>query len=168
MNNYFTLNLHFARAAYFFFLTCPFIAESVELTNRAVKITMTVLAEPCTINDNNESFINFGTDLEISKIDGINYRKEIPLSLICKSLSQNELTLTFLGKPASFDGNILDSGKDSLGVRIFSDGNILPIGEPLKFTYPLVPKLEAVPVSSNINLTPGTFEAIAIVEINYQ
>jgi len=125
-------------------------------------------APPCTINNNQPIDVNFGDNLNISKIDGNNFIKPVDYSVTCNG-SSNEMTLSIEGNATDFDAAALQTNMGDLGVELQHDGSKVNIGEAMSFTYPTLPALQAVPVKrTGATLAPGEFSAGATLMVNLQ
>lgn len=131
----------------------------------------TLLDPPaCSINNGLDININFGDQIAINNINGINYRKEIVYKISCsESEVVSQMTMTIKGTPASFNNDILKTDKENLGIKIIQDGAILAPNESIAIDPVQPPKLEAVLLKNpSGNLTVGRFLAGATIEIEYQ
>ena len=73
------------------------------------------------------------------------------------------------GNATGFDSNALQTNITGLGVRILYQGKLLGLGSAVKFTYPNLPKLEAIHVRDNREtLVGGDFVANATLHVDYQ
>ncbi|MGN8010271.1 fimbrial protein [Enterobacter sp. 22325] len=135
-------------------------------------ITGTLVDTPeCTINDNNQIDIDFGEDVIISRIDGLNY-KNTPLvyHLECNSLAKNTLRMIVKGPPASFDKTLIGTDVEGLGIRVFLYDTV-PIeqGTTIGFKYGEIVKLSVAPVLQNgITLRAQPFRGTGTMVIEYQ
>ncbi|MBE0150343.1 fimbrial protein [Serratia sp. PL7] len=135
-----------------------------------VTVTVTVQAAPCEINGGQPIEVDFGDDLITTRVDGHNYRKPVPYSLDCQGATSNAMTLEIQGTSAGFGFNVLGTDKANLGIAMMlSDGQPIPINSPIRFTYPNVIGLAAVPVKFP-GTTPqaGGFSAGAVLKVGYQ
>lgn len=135
-----------------------------------IKVTVTIVAPPpCVINNNNLIEVNFGNDVMTTRIDGSYKKQPVMYSVACKNAPNNAMKLQIQGTGASFDGEVLQTNKDGLGVALLRNGNRQPINSWLNFTYPNTPALEAVPVKqAGATLSGGTFSAGATMKVEYQ
>jgi len=126
-------------------------------------------APPCVINNNQPIDVNFGDNLNISKIDGSNFIKTVDYSLTCNGNSSNDMTLSIEGNATDFDAAALQTNMGDLGVELQHDGSKVNIGEAMSFTYPTLPVLQAVPVKrTGATLAPGEFSAGATMVVDLQ
>lgn len=145
--------------------------SKAEFVDTMVPITGTIIASaPCKINNEQLIEVNFGNELLTTRIDGVNYRKAINYTLDCREASNNSLRLQIQGTVAAFDAQVLSTaGRSNLGIRVMEGGNVLPVNTWLKFQYPLVPVLSAVPVKqAGSTLAAGSFSAGATLLVEYQ
>ena len=124
---------------------------------------------PCVINSGGTLNIPFGNDLLTSRIDGVNYRRNVPYTVTCDSPFSNALTLELKGSGAAFDNRVLVTRKPDLGVKLFVNGADWPLNTAVNFTYPNFPVVQAVPVKrAGSTLTGGAFDATATLVVDYQ
>ncbi|MEB0046570.1 MULTISPECIES: fimbrial protein [unclassified Pseudomonas] len=137
-------------------------------TNLTIRATI-IAPPPCIINRGSTLNVPFGNDLLTSRIDGVNYRRDVPYTVTCDSPFNNAMTLELKGTAASFDRNVLLTRKPDLGVKLFINGADWPLNTAVNFTHPNFPVVQAVPVKrANSNLTGGAFDATATLVIEYQ
>ncbi|MGR2706451.1 exotoxin [Pseudomonas sp. IB20] len=141
------------------------VQADTNLTIRAVIIA----APPCVINSGGTLDVPFGNDLLTSRIDGVNYRRAVPYTVVCDSPFNNAMTLELKGTAASFDRNVLLTRKPDLGVKLFVNGADWPLNTAVNFTHPNFPTVQAVPVKrAGSTLTGGAFDAAATLVVDYQ
>lgn len=136
----------------------------------SVNIRGTVMALPaCVINSGSTLDVPFGDNLITTQIDGVRYRKVVQYTVVCTGGGSDALTLTLTGTGASFDAQSLATNKADLGVRLFSNGAVWPLNTSVKFTYPELPMMEAVPVKRpSSTLVAGAFSASATLVVASQ
>ncbi|WP_300635139.1 fimbrial protein [Pseudomonas sp.] len=141
------------------------LQAETSLTIRAV----IVAPPPCVINGGGTLDVPFGNDLQTSRVDGVNYRRDVPYTVTCSSPFSNALTLELKGTAAAFDHQVLATRKPDLGVRLFVNGADWPLNRTVNFTYPNFPVVQAVPVKrAGSQLTGGAFDASATLVVDYQ
>ncbi|KKZ18007.1 pilus assembly protein [Serratia marcescens] len=126
---------------------------------------------PCTINDGNRIDVDFGDQVGINKVDGVNYRQGVNYQITCDSTSGGSwgLTLSLSGTASGFDKQALATNKSDLGIRVYRDDQPFTPGSTLKITLDNPPRLEAVPVKKEgAALSEGAFEAWATLQAVYQ
>ncbi|CAI1123967.1 putative minor fimbrial subunit StfE [Serratia quinivorans] len=127
---------------------------------------------PCNINNGQAIEVNFGDDLLITRIDGVNYSKTIDYTLDCREAGNNAIRMQIQGLVASFDGNVLATvERPELGVAIkLANAMPMPINGWLNLASSSTkPALTAVPVKApNSVLQPGRFSAGATMLFEYQ
>ncbi|HGE8486156.1 TPA: fimbrial protein [Serratia marcescens] len=135
-----------------------------------VTISVTVLAPlPCTLNGGKPIEVNFGDEIMTTRIDGSNYRQPVDYGLSCNGPWKNAMRLQISGAAAGFDGTLLKTSVNGLGIGLLRDGARIPLNDWQNFTYPSMPKLEAVPVKQNgATLPTGEFTASATLRVDYQ
>ncbi|ANF84540.1 exotoxin [Pseudomonas antarctica] len=135
------------------------------LTIRAVIIA----PPPCVINSGGTLDVPFGNDLLTSRVDGVNYRRDVPYTVTCDSPFNNAMKLELKGTGASFDSRVLLTRKTDLGVKLFVNGADWPLNTAVNFTHPNFPVVQAVPVKrAGSSLTGGAFDAAATLVVDYQ
>lgn len=128
------------------------LLSAAQAANTAtVSIMGRVVSGPsCMIIGNSAGRIeaSFGDALRIDRIDGNNYKMDIPFSISCTSTPSTGLRLQFSGGASTFDPAVLGTNIPDLGVKLLKpDGSQLALGEWFIFGYsPVAPALKAVPV----------------------
>jgi len=118
---------------------------------------------PCEINRGTTLNVPFGDALQTTRIDGINYQRVVDYEVSCSDPSSNAMTLELKGTGAAFDAKSLATSKADLGV------NDWPLNTAVKFTYPTLPGVQAVPVKRpGSTLTGGGFTAAATLVVVLQ
>ncbi|WP_440515024.1 fimbrial protein [Serratia sarumanii] len=139
-------------------------ANSVTVT---VKVTV-VAPPPCIINNNQPIMVLLG-NVMTTRVDGDNYRTRVDYSLSCNGAPNNAMRLQIQGNGASFDGTVLQTSVDGLGVELQQGRTKRAINDWMNFTFPNKPELWAVPVKQpGVTLTGGDFFAAAIMKVDYQ
>ena len=138
----------------------------VKITIKGVILT----PPPCTNNHNQTVDVDFGSAVDVSKVDGKNYLKDINYSLECTGTGSRSLSLSIQGTPVTFDnGTALDAGHGGLGIQLLYNGKKLPLGEGHVFNWPDYPRLQAVPVKkAGVNLITGEFSVGATMIVAWQ
>ncbi|MBC3378122.1 fimbrial protein [Serratia fonticola] len=148
-------------------LLTPFTVQAIEMTLHG-----TLIAPPqCTINDSGQVSVAFGDQIGINSVNGINHRKQVNYQITCDKGTDHYslLTLTLSGNVAEFDGQVLKTNKDNLGVKIYLNDKLFAPDSPSLITLGTPPLLEAVLVKkSGSVLTGGQFEAWATLRAEYQ
>lgn len=134
-----------------------------------INITGNVIAPPpCVINEGKTIEVNFG-EVMSTRIDGVNYKQPINYTATCQKMPTNAMKVYVTGNATGFDSNALQTDITGLGVRILYQGKLLNLGNAVNFTYPNLPKLEAIPVRDlNTTLVGGDFVANATLHVDYQ
>ncbi|WP_447872339.1 fimbrial protein [Serratia fonticola] len=144
----------------------PAMAQTATAT---VTVKVTVVAPPCEINNNNLIEVNFGNDVMTTRVDGDYKKMPIVYSVQCKGGASNAVRMLIDGDGATFDGQVLGTGKTDFGIALLSNGSRMPINTWLDFNYQDLPKLEAVPVKrKGASLTGGPFSAGATMKVEYR
>lgn len=146
-----------------------FVSQSVQAETSLVIRAVIIAPAPCVINNGTTLDVPFGNDLQTSRVDGVNYRRGVPYTVICDSPFSNALTLELKGTGAGFDSRVLATRKADLGVKLFVNGTDWPLNTAVNFTFPNFPVVQAVPVKrEGSKLTGGAFDAAATLVVDYQ
>ncbi|NMK48351.1 fimbrial protein [Achromobacter sp. Bel] len=136
-----------------------------------VEISGTIRAKiPCIINNNKPIDIPFG-DVQISRIDGKQYKiTQIRYTLDCRRAQSYPLNMKISGEGASFNPKLLGiPSQSSLGIALRRDTTLLALNDWFSLTAASPPKLEAVLVAhSEGTITGGEFSASATMVVDYQ
>ena len=104
-----------------------------------------------------------------TRIDGVNYRRAVPYTVSCVGLPSNGMTLKLQGIAASFNNTLLGTNNTNLGIRLYINGAPWFLNNPVNFTYPILPAMEAVPVKRDAStLSAGAFSASATLVVALQ
>lgn len=125
---------------------------------------------PCTINNGNRIDVDFGPQVGISKVDGVNFRQIMNYQISCEQgvKGSGALRLTLSGNAAGFDKNALLTNKENLGIQVYQNDQPFTPGSTLKIDPNNPPRLEAVPVKKKgAMLAEGEFEAWATLSADY-
>ncbi|MBN6032026.1 fimbrial protein [Pantoea ananatis] len=126
----------------------------------------------CVVNNQEPIDVDFGEDVVISRINGIDYKKtRIIYSLLCTSLAKQGLKVTISGEPAAFNASLLATSKPALGIQLMHEDATLTPGNSVAFNYHdgTLPELWAVlVVQSNALPTAGTFTGNGTMVFEYQ
>lgn len=134
-----------------------------------VSIMGTVFIGPsCTINSNTSIHVPFGDNLDITQIDGSNYKKDIPLNLSCTG-NPSTLRFTFgTNSGSGFEPTALSTNIADLAIRLLKpDGTPLNLNETFEVPYTVAgPSLKAVPIKRTGAVLPtGGFGASATLTL---
>lgn len=129
-----------------------------------------VAPPPCIINGNNAISVDFGENILIGRIDGVNYEQPINYTMDCSGAASTEQMLMMAGDPFPSNPIFLATSKPGLGIKIkVNNYPGWPLNTFINFTDPARPTLKAVLVrDSNVTLTGGAFTATATLVVNYQ
>ncbi|WEP49083.1 fimbrial protein [Cronobacter dublinensis subsp. beijingensis] len=160
---------YFLRALCFASATCaayPVAAQDVNMTFHG-----TLIAPPCTINNEQTIDVRFGDDLAVEKIDGTNYLQPVNYRVTCAAgYTPNNLAIVIeTTNPTSFDESAIQTSKKDLGLHILVNGLPVTFGQRVAINdIVTLPLIQAVPVQSgNGILTAGAFEASMTLRIDY-
>lgn len=124
---------------------------------------------PCVINGGSPINVDFGNEVMTTRVDGVNYIKDVNYILSCTEATSKTLRMQIKGGGASFDSTKLSTDKNDLAIALTANGNALPVNEWLNYNDPSKPALKAVPVKkTGATLTGGAFKATATMMIDYQ
>lgn len=148
-----------------------FIMLIVPLTGVAkeflIAFNVTVVAPTCVVNDNKPIDVDFGSDVNISRIGSADY-KLLPVTFSLKCETNNTYNLVVQGVAANFEPGVLATDTPDLGVEFMINNKRQPINRALSFNYPSLPLIYARPVISNVNRPlAGGFSAAASLKVSY-
>jgi len=136
--------------------------------NVTVTVKGNIIAPPsCVINSGGVSVTDFGR-FNADEVDGFRHREEIPYTVTCQSPPSNLMKLRIDGTQSDFS-LALKTDKSNLAILLFRDNTQLLLGQWTNFTWPVLPKLYAVPFKkAGTTLTGGDFSASATLVVDYQ
>ncbi|HHP7836340.1 MULTISPECIES: fimbrial protein [Serratia] len=124
---------------------------------------------PCVISGKQAIETHFGDALVTTQVNGDNYLKTVSYDLICRNNSSNSLRMKIQGNAADFNPQALQTNMHDLGIELRADGQPLLLNAWFNFTYPELPKLQAVPIKRlGSTLPTGSFLATATMLVDYQ
>ncbi|CAI1221900.1 TPA: fimbrial protein [Serratia fonticola] len=134
--------------------------------------TLVVTPPECILNNNQQQMVHFG-DILLTRIDGSNYKRPVPLSLTCTNLAKNGLRMTLQGEATTFSSSgALKTSNGKVGVAFYVNNVREVINQPLAMSYTSLPTLEVAPVkdaAANYRDTDGGyFSALATLKVDYQ
>lgn len=126
----------------------------------------------CIVNNNQSEVVHFG-DILLTRINGENYKRSVPLKLSCNHLLKNSLKMTLQGDTTSFEYNgALKTSNEKLGIIFFVGDKRKAINQPIMIDYNSLPKLEAAPIKNDkanySEIDGGYFTASSTLKIEYQ
>ena len=137
-------------------------AQATDLTVRGV----IVAPASCVINGGSTLSVPFGNTLLTNRVDGINYRRDVPYTVVCTGAPDKAMKLELQGAVAAFDLRSLATNNSNLGIKMFINGAAWPLNTTVNFTYPTLPKMEAVPIRKpGSELKAGSFSASATLVV---
>lgn len=131
-----------------------------------------LLPPACRVHDGNAGAIqvDFGDDININRLDGINYQQRAAYTVTCdKDGQQWPMQLTFAGLTAAWDSRALATTDENLAIRLTLDGQEVAVGVPFPVKDSVnLPVLMAVPIK-NAATPPdeGVFSATASLLAEY-
>lgn len=142
------------------------------VTSSTINIVGVVqVSASCEINNNQPIDVNFGDDLLTTKVDGENYKKPVPLVIVCKNTPVGApLKIQLQGVGANFNSTLLKTNNGNLGIALInSSGNYWGLNTWLNFTYGNTPSLLAVPLkNTSASLTAGAFSGAGTMVVDFQ
>lgn len=134
-----------------------------------VNVTGVIVEGVCEINNGETVHVNFGNNLQASQINGQNYMQTIEYALVCEDLISNDLEMQFEGTATEFSDNYLATDREGLGIKLYMNGQEMPMNTWMPFSWPEIPVLQAAPVKDdNTEIETGVFNASATLKIQYQ
>ena len=144
-------------------------SQGVQADTNLIIRAVIIAPPPCIINGASTLNVPFGNDLLTSRVDGVNYRRNVPYTGTCDAPFSNAMRLELRGTGASFDARVLSTRNPNLGVKLFINGADWPLNAAVNFTYPNFPVVQAVPVKrAGSVLLGGAFDAAATLVVDYQ
>ena len=125
---------------------------------------------PCTINNDGQVDVDFGSRVGVKKVDGVNYLQVMNYRIKCDpSVSARDMTLEIIGTPADYDAAAVSSNVTDLAIQIKQNGVPFELNKPIPINLTTPPILSAVPVKRiGATLVEGPFEATATLRAVYQ
>lgn len=145
------------------------IASRDCLANSRITISGVVIARPaCVINNNKPINVDF-EELNKSKIDGVNYIKNINYTIDCGNIPDSLMRMQIRGDSATFDKGVLPTSITNLGIKFYAEGRQLNVNAWFNFLFPYNPRLQAVPVKNSLGdlKSSGAFTAGAMLVVEY-
>lgn len=151
---------------------CGLMMSGTALADADITFKGTLIEQPpCEISSTTGSAIevDFGREMVTRRVDGVNYREQIPVRLDCSAAVDQKLQLTLTGDAGYEAGLIATSKATELGIRLYNGTTAITPGTPLNFTPETIPVLYAVPeAKDNTTLTGGDFTGRANLIVDYQ
>ncbi|MBC6558985.1 fimbrial protein [Citrobacter braakii] len=123
-----------------------------------------VEALPCTISNGELIEVDFGDNLVIRNLDGVNYSKPVPYQIDCSAAGTVRMSIQ--GTATSFDDAAIQTNIPGLGIHMeLSDGSPFYLNTFIS----QIPPVQAVPVADPAQPpNPGAFTARATLLAEYQ
>lgn len=137
-----------------------------------VKINVTgtvIVTASCKIGGANPIKVEYG-DVYISEISGDNYRKNINYGVSCQGDGAGKtIQLQIQGSGSTFDGNLLRTDANGLGIKILHDGAQMELNKWYNLDPQSPPKLEGILVKQHgATFNNGQeFNAAATLKVAY-
>lgn len=157
-------------------LTAPLAAPAAT----TVTVKVTVVEEPCVINNNQAIEVDFGdiaATLGSSAADELSarYAKTLSYAVTCPAgATSPELKLKVDGTAAAgsyvTQNNVLKTSREGLGIAVSVDGTAMALGRWVNFSYPALPSVTVTPVRTDAGtaVPGGEFTASATMQVEYQ
>ncbi|ELY9424135.1 fimbrial protein [Cronobacter dublinensis] len=148
-----------------------FSAQATEPTTTMITVKVTVVAAPCTINDDQVIDVDFGDSVVTTEVAKGNIEKTVNYTLDCTSADQSKtLAMRISGTGADFDDQVLKTSIAALGIKLKAEGADFPLNTDLALaTTSSKPALVAQLVQQpGSRLPTGGFTAGATMTVNYQ
>ncbi|AEN63607.1 Fimbrial protein domain-containing protein [Enterobacter soli] len=153
----------------FFLFIALILLTPVSWSALTVNVTGVVVEGVCEINNGETIYVDFGSNLQSRLINGENFMKTIDYSLVCEDLTSNDLEMEFEGTATSFSDDYLATDREGLGIKLYMNGESMPMNTWMPFTWPEVPVLQAAPIKDDAaEVETGVFSASATLKIQYQ
>lgn len=153
----------------FFLFIVLILLTPVSRSALTVNVTGVVVEGVCEINNGETIHVDFGSNLQSRLINGENFMKTIDYSLVCEDLTSNDLEMEFEGTATSFSDDYLATDREGLGIKLYMNGESMPMNTWMPFTWPEVPVLQAAPIKDDAaEVETGVFSASATLKIQYQ
>jgi len=99
----------------------------------------------CVVNNNRVIDIDFGPNIGVGKVDGINYRKNINYMLDCTSAGPGGgLGLVISGQVFTWDGSAIETSNSDLGVKFLVGDKPIKLDQRIEINPTSLPKLDVV------------------------
>ncbi|OAT24997.1 MrfF family protein [Proteus myxofaciens ATCC 19692] len=129
-----------------------------------------LIPSPCVIQDNGVIDVDFGYNVGVNRVDGINYTQPVNYTLKCEdSLQGADLGLSIIGPKSQFDDAGLQTNVADLAIHMTRDGQPFTLNEKFTISPNKPPVIKAVPVKKpGATLKEGPFEVTATLLAEYQ
>lgn len=131
----------------------------------------TLVMPPCTISKGAKVEVDFGEDLGVNKIDGVNYTKPVDYTVDCdEDYVANQLAIVIeTTSPTIFDPSAVATDKNGLGIKVMIGTQPVTFAQPIAVDDPTSPPVISVaPVKDPaITLEEGAFEAFMTLRTDY-
>jgi len=153
------------------FLCCTLIvfflnrasAENINFSGALIERT------ECVVNNNRVIDIDFGLNVGVGKVDGINYRKNINYILDCTSAGPGGgLGLVISGPVFTYDSSAIETSNTDLGVKFLLGDKPITLDKRIEINPASLPKLDVVLIKRPGSvLKAGSFYASATLLAMY-
>lgn len=141
---------------------------AVETASAVLQVTVIIQPPSCTINNAVAVEVDFGSNMSVADINGVNFQKTVPTTLDCQAHITNT-RMKVQGTSSPFDSNVLKTSLDQLGIAFRTQGGTaLPLETWLDVNLPTQPVIYAVPVkdpAAELPAGPFTGTATLVVEV---
>ncbi|MBW1214089.1 hypothetical protein KYI92_13150 [Pantoea allii] len=157
----------------FFLILCMMHPAGATEQLLAFSGTLLESAAECTISGEGSVLVEFGEDVYINKINGVDYKKtKIPFKVDCSDVSSVKMLVHIDAAGNGMGcGKLLCTDHKGLGLKLYQDNKALDVGEKVTFVVSenhvalLLPNFYVVPTRLNDDdvLEAGEFTSIASV-----
>lgn len=139
----------------------------------SVSIKIEVVENACDVygpgGKNSPIEINF-YEINVNKFDSERYAREINYTIDCGdgSAANSNLKLKFESTVAGFDSNLIKTTNSNVGLKITSNGTLLPPNQYENFVLSNKPSLTVYPVlNTEEEIELGLFTATGVLKVEY-
>ncbi|HCM7228989.1 TPA: fimbrial protein [Klebsiella aerogenes] len=126
-----------------FFIPSLIAAKNIGNVNISISGTVVATAS-CKISGSNPIKVDYG-DVYISEIAGDNYRKQVVYDVSCQGDANGKnIQLEITGNSAVFDGNLLRTDADGLGIKLLRNGSQMQLNQWYDLDPVNPPRIESV------------------------
>jgi type 1 fimbria pilin len=134
-----------------------------------INVSVEILAPSCTINNGDIIEVDFGDELLSTRLDGINYSKDITANFQCNSATPEEIYLKIEGDEWVKDGHFLKTSKVDLAIQFRVNSTHQPINKRITIDPSKPFTLQVAPIFiGEKRLSAGSFTATGTLAIYYQ
>lgn len=147
------------------------IVAAADQNTVLVTVSVTIVASPCKINNNQNIDVDFGDNVITTDVMAGTVEKPVNYTLDCSNAdTTRSLKMHISGASAEFNGDLLQTSIPELAVKLKADGADYPLNSDLTLaSVTTKPELVAVLVGKpGAHLPTGGFTAGATMTVDYQ